>query len=80
MRTIKELNDYEFIASNNIKRAMLSLFDGEHNDVEKYLGEALSCMYKLNRWNMLVLNNFLLVARYTEKLLVYKGFSRPAFF
>ena len=48
MRTVKELNDYEFIASNNIKRAMLSLFDGEHNDVENYLSEAVECMYKLN--------------------------------
>ena len=48
MRSNKELNDYEFIASNNIKRAMLSLFDGEHNEVEKYLGEALECMYKIN--------------------------------
>ena len=48
MRTNKELNDYEFIASNNIKRAMLSLLDGEHNEVEKYLGEALECMYKIN--------------------------------
>ena len=48
MRSNKELNDYEFIASNNIKRAMLSLFDGNHNDVEKYLGEALECMYKIN--------------------------------
>lgn len=49
MRSIKELNDYEFIASNNIKRAMLSLFDGEHNDVERYLFEALECMYKINK-------------------------------
>jgi hypothetical protein len=49
MKTNKDLNDYEFIASNNIKRAMLSLFDGNHNEVEKHLGEALECMYKLNR-------------------------------
>ena len=49
MRSIKELNNYEFLASNNIKRAMLSLFDGDHNEVEKYLGEALECMYKINR-------------------------------
>jgi uncharacterized protein HemY len=48
VRTNKELNDYEFIASNNIKRAMLSLFEGNYNEVEKYLGEALECMYKLN--------------------------------
>ena len=49
MKSNKELNDYEFIASNNIKRAMLNLFDGDYNEVEKNLGEALSCMYKLNR-------------------------------
>ena len=49
MRTTKQLNDYEFIASNNIKRAMLSLFDGEHSDVEKYLNEALSSIHKINR-------------------------------
>jgi hypothetical protein len=49
MRSNKELNDYEFIASNNIKRAMISLFDGNHNDVEKYLGDALECMYKINK-------------------------------
>ena len=49
MRSNKELNDYEFIASNNIKRAMISLFDGNHNDVEKYLGDALECIYKINK-------------------------------
>jgi hypothetical protein len=49
LKTNKELNDYEFIASNNIKRAMLNLFEGNYNEVEKYLGEALECMYKINR-------------------------------
>jgi hypothetical protein len=49
MRSNKDLNDYEFIASNNIKRAMMNLFDGDYNEVEKYLGEALECMYKLNK-------------------------------
>jgi uncharacterized protein HemY len=47
-RTNKDLNDYEFIASNNIKRAMLNLFEGNYNEVEKHLGDALECMYKLN--------------------------------
>lgn len=57
MRSNKELNDYEFIASNNIKRAMLNLFEGNHNEVEKYLGEALECMYKINKqktWGLFV--------------------------
>jgi len=49
MKTTKQLNDYEFIASNNIKRAMMNLFDGDYNEVEKHLGEALACMHKLNR-------------------------------
>jgi len=49
MRSNKDLNDCEFIASNNIKRAMMNLFDGDYNEVEKYLGEALECMYKLNK-------------------------------
>jgi uncharacterized protein HemY len=49
MRSNKELTDYEFIASNNIKRAMINLFDGDYNEVEKYLGEALECMYKINK-------------------------------
>ena len=48
-RTNKDLNDYEFIASNNIKRAMLNLYDGDYNAVEACLGEALECMYKINR-------------------------------
>ena len=52
MRSNKELNDYEFIASNNIKRAMLNLFEGNYNEVEKHLGDALECMYKLNRWKV----------------------------
>jgi hypothetical protein len=49
MLSNKDLNDYEFIASNNIKRAMMNLFDGDYNEVEKYLGEALECMYKINK-------------------------------
>lgn len=48
-RSNKELSDYEFIASNNIKRAMLNLYDGDYNAVEKFLGDALECMYKINR-------------------------------
>ena len=48
MRTIKELNDYEFIAMNNIKRAALAITDGDYNKVEECLGEALQCMYKVN--------------------------------
>ena len=48
MRTTKELNDYEFIAMNNIKRAALAITDGDYNKVEECLGEALQCMYKVN--------------------------------
>ena len=49
MRTTKELNDYEFIAMNNIKRAALAIMDADYNKVEACLGEALECMYKVNR-------------------------------
>jgi len=49
MRTIKELSDYEFIAMNNIKRAALALTDGDYNKVEASLGEALQCMYEVNK-------------------------------
>ena len=48
MRTNKELNDYEFIAMNNIKRAALAITDGDYNKVEDCLEEALQCMYKVN--------------------------------
>jgi hypothetical protein len=48
MKTNKELNDYEFIAMNNIKRAALALTEGDYNHVEASLGEALECMYKVN--------------------------------
>ena len=48
MRSNLELNDYEFIAMNNIKRAALALFDRDYNHVEACLGEALECMYKVN--------------------------------
>jgi len=48
MRSNKELNDYEFIAMNNIKRAALAIYDGDYNKVEACLGEALECMYKVN--------------------------------
>lgn len=47
-RTNKELNDYEFIAMNNIKRAALAIIDKDYNKVEACLGEALECMYKVN--------------------------------
>ena len=49
MRSNKDLNDYEFIAMNNIKRAALNLSDGNYNAVEACLSEALECMYKVNR-------------------------------
>ena len=49
MRSNLELNDYEFIAMNNIKRAALAIHDGDYNKVEECLGEALECMYKVNR-------------------------------
>ena len=49
MRSTKDLNDYEFIAANNIKRAMLNLMDGQYNNVEACLSEALECLYKLNK-------------------------------
>ena len=47
-RSNKELNDYEFIAMNNIKRAALALHDYNYNKVEECLGEALECIYKVN--------------------------------
>lgn len=48
MRSNKELNDYEFIAMNNLKRAALALYDGDYNHVEACVGEVLECMYKVN--------------------------------
>lgn len=48
LTTSKDLNDYEFIAMNNIKRAALAIHDGDYNKVEECLGEALQCMYKVN--------------------------------
>ena len=50
MRSNLELNDYEFIAMNNIKRAALAIYDGDYNRVENCLAEALQCMYKVNTW------------------------------
>jgi hypothetical protein len=47
-RSNKELNDYEFIAMNNLKRAALAIMDKDYNKVEACLGEALECMYKVN--------------------------------
>ena len=49
MRSTKELNDYEFIAMNNIKRAALALYDKDYNKVEASLGEALQCIYEVNK-------------------------------
>ena len=49
MRSNKDLNDYEFIAMNNIKRAALAISDGDYNKVEACVGEVLECMYKINR-------------------------------
>ena len=49
MRSNKELNDYEFIAMNNIKRAALAIHDADYNRVEACLSEALDCMYQINR-------------------------------
>ena len=49
MRSNKDLNDYEFIAMNNIKRAALAIHDGDYNKVEACLSDALQCMYKINR-------------------------------
>ena len=49
MRTTSELNDYEFIAMNNLKRAALAIYDGDYNKVEAALGEALRCMYEVNK-------------------------------
>ena len=47
-RTNKDLNDYEFIAMNNLKRAALALSEGDYNHVEACVGEVLECMYKVN--------------------------------
>ena len=49
MRSNLELNDYEFIAMNNLKRAALALSDGDYNHVEACVGEVLECMYKVNK-------------------------------
>jgi len=49
MRSNLELNDYEFIAMNNLKRAALALYDGDYNHVEACVGEVLECMYKVNK-------------------------------
>ena len=46
---MRELSEYEFIAMDNIKRAALAIYDGDYNKVEECLGEALECMYKMNR-------------------------------
>jgi len=48
MRSNLELNDYEFIAMNNLKRAALALTEGDYNHVEACVGEVLECMYKVN--------------------------------
>ena len=48
-RSTKELNDYEFIAMNNLKRAALALSEGDYNHVEACVGEVLECMYKVNK-------------------------------
>ena len=49
MRGNLELNDYEFIAMNNLKRAALALSEGDYNHVEACVGEVLECMYKVNK-------------------------------
>lgn len=49
MRTSKDLSHHEFIAMQNIKRAALALHDYNYNKVEECLGEALECMYKVNK-------------------------------
>lgn len=48
MRSNKDLTNHEFIASQNIKRAMVNLYDGDYNGVEECLGKALEMMYKVN--------------------------------
>jgi hypothetical protein len=47
-RSNKELNDYEFIAMNNLKRAALAIMDKDYNKVEACLAEALVSIYKVN--------------------------------
>ena len=49
MRSNSELNDYEFIAMNNIKRAALAIMDADYNKVEECLAEALVSIYKANK-------------------------------
>ena len=41
-----EMNDYEFIAMNNIKRAALALHDGDDKKVEDCVQEVLECIQK----------------------------------
>ncbi len=41
-----EMNDYEFIAMNNIKRAALALHDGDDKKVEACVEEILECIKK----------------------------------
>ena len=40
------MNDYEFIAMNNIKRAALALHDGDDKKVEACVEEILECIKK----------------------------------
>ena len=40
------MNDYEFIAMNNIKRAALALHDGDDKRVEDCVEEILECLKK----------------------------------
>jgi hypothetical protein len=49
MKTNKELTLAEFHVANNIKRAMVNLHNGEYNQVEMFLSEALRFMYKINK-------------------------------
>lgn len=42
------MNDYEFIAMNNIKRAALAMHDGDDKKVEDCVEEILECI-KMSR-------------------------------
>lgn len=48
MRTNKELTNIEFIISQNIKRAMVSLHDGDYHNAEMSLHTALQKLIPLN--------------------------------
>ena len=48
-RTNKDLSNEEFLISQNIKRAMLNLYDGDYHNAEMNLHDALQKLMPLNK-------------------------------